>query len=174
MTIDSDLVTRYETEHVVDWFEALVIYHSEFSPAGDEASDTFYIHNAPLENGLTRIVDGAPHSFYAIPFEVTLPTRDGEGRGDLIINFSFPQTQISELLGQALDNPLEPVSVRYSAFLYTAIAPALYDPWLQFYMTEVSANESTVTAVCRISDMVNRRFPTGVYSGQHFPGLIRR
>lgn len=169
MTINQDLVDRYETEHVVDWFEALVIHHSQFSDP-----TTFYIHNAPLEGNLTRVVDGLLHTFTPVAFEVALPTRDGEGRGDLTINFSFPQSQISELLGQALANPLEAVSVRYSAFLYTAIAPALYDPWMQFYMTEVSANEGSVTATCRISDMINRRFPTGVYRGVNFPGLVRR
>ena len=174
MAISQDLIDRYETETTVDWFEALSIYHSEFSPSTDPEADTYYIHNGVTENSITGVVDGQLKSFFAAPFQVALPTRDGEGRGDLTINFSFPQTLISEQLEKALANPLEPIIVRYSAFLYADRSVALYDPWLKFYMTEISTNENTVTATCRISDLVNKSFPTGVYRGVNFPGLVRR
>ncbi len=169
MAINNELVQRYERETAVDWFEALDFSHSQFANAGH-----YYAHNGATENSLSCLVDGVWESFFAAPFEVSLPTRDGEGRGDITVTFSFPQTLISEQLELALANPLEAVSMKYTCFLYSTRLVPLYDPWLQFYVTEVASNESTVAITGQISDLVNRRFPTGVYSGQHFPGLIRR
>jgi len=174
VAINNELVQRYERETAVDWFEALDFSHSQFANAGH-----YYVHNGVTENAISCNVGGfTPNeqyeSFFAAPFEVSLPTRDGEGRGDIKVTFSFPQTLISEQLETALANPLEAVSMKYTCFLYSTRLVPLYDPWLQFYVTEVASNESTVAITGQISDLVNRRFPTGVYSGQHFPGLIRR
>jgi len=169
MAINNELVERYSRETAVDWFEALDFYHSEFLGDGH-----YYVHNGLTENSLFCTVGAQLESFFAAPFQVALPTRDGEGRGDIQINFSFPQTLISEQLELALNNPLEAVSLKYTCFLYTDRQTPLYDPWIQFYVTEVSSNESTVSITGQISDLVNRRFPNGVYRGVNFPGLIRR
>lgn len=173
MAINEELVQRYEREIIFDWFEALDISHSDFTGDGH-----YYIHNGFTENSI--ICNVGPYDpvqneyFFAAPFQVSLPTRDGEGRGDITVNFSFPQTVISEQLELALTNPLEPVSLRYTCFLYSTRRVPLYDPWLQFYATEVSTNENTVSVTGQISDLVNRHFPDGVYTGRNFPGLNRR
>ena len=174
MALHEAIIDRYETEVAVDWYEVLAIHHSEFSPSLEPTADTYYIHNGINVSSESLPIDGGNQTFHPAPFEVSLPTRDGEGKGDLIITFSFPQTLISEELEKALANPLEAIEVRYNLFIYKIPSIAMYDPWMQFYMTEVSTNENSVTATCRMSDLVNRTFPHGVYRGMNFPGLIRR
>lgn len=174
MALHNAIVERYENEVAVDWYEVLAIRHSEFSPSQEPTADTYYIHNGITTDPVILTTDTGDRTFYATPFQVALPTRDGEGKGDLIITFSFPQSLISEELEKALANPLEAISVSYNVYIYKYPYGGMYDPWLQFFMTEVSTNENSVTASCRMSDLVNRGFPHGVYRGFNFPGLIRR
>lgn len=169
MTISQDLVDRYTDQVDVDWFEALIISHSQFQGSG-----VYYCHNAATLDSISCNTPDGYQNFLAVPFELSLPERDTEGRGDLLVSFSFPQTLIVEYLADALTNPLEPIVLQYTCYLFSDTAVMLYDPPLQFSLTDIAVTEEAISATCRNSDMINKRFPEGIYQGSAFPGLIRR
>ena len=166
MTISQELIDRYTQEVDVDWWEALAISHPTFA-------GTFYIHNAPTESSLFGTLDGGTQTFISVPFEISLPERNSEGRSDVRIVIGAAGNALNEVLDGALTQPEFPIVVQYTAFLFTDQNP-LYDPPLRFNMTEVTDTDTGITAVASPGDSINRPFPNGRYRVSSFPGLNRR
>ena len=166
MSISPALEYRYTYEVDVDWFEVLAISHASWLK-------TYYIHNAPEQAQLSGFMDGAVRLFDPIQFQLSLPTRDSGGRSDMTIVIGVIGNRISELIDIALTQPDERILLRYSAYLYTDTSP-LYDPPIEFSITDIDSDEETISCIARLGDTINAPFPRGKYSIRSFPGLARR
>ena len=166
MSISAELEYRYTYEVDVDWFEVLAISHPAWL-------QVYYIHNAPEQKQLSGFMDGGVRTFDPIQFKLSLPTRDSGGRSDMTIVIGVIGNSIAELLDIALTQPDERIRLRYTSYLYTDTAP-LYDPPIEFNITDIDSDEEALSCVARLGDTINRPFPNGRYTVRSFPGLARR
>lgn len=162
MTISAELKERYRTEVDVDWRAAFVLQHPS-------APTTFLIdHSEPYEG----LFNGFMETFQPVPTKIVLPTKDDSGRQDLGIAFCGIGREAKAFLDAAVSNPLVPITVSFSIFILGSTA-AQIDPWVEFFLTDISITTSVVTATASRADIINRQFPTEVYRLDTYPGLRR-
>jgi len=65
------------------------------------------------------------------------------------------------------------VEVTYRPYLSTDLTAPQMDPPLTLTLTQISADNYTVTARARMGDFANRKFPSEEYTATRFPGLVR-
>lgn len=164
MTIGADLVSRYSSEVDVDWWEALILSHSRFS-------QTYYITGGV--DASQGIVDGVTRDFQPIPFDVSLPQRDAQGRGDLQVQIGAVGQELNAELEAAIAVPTEPILARYTVYIEGDLTPQ-YDPMLALQMTDITLTETQVVGVAQPTDTINAPFPRIIYRIDSFPGLDRR
>lgn len=163
MPISAELQQRYSTEVNIDWAEALIISHPTFS--------TLYM--STWHENITGNVDGAARTFLPVPFEITLPTRDGEGQQDMKLVTCNIGYELSKVMDLALTNPTEYIRCRYTVFIVGNPAPQ-FDPMLDLTLTDIVATELSVSATATRSNIFDLRFPRQNYTPARFPGLVRR
>lgn len=166
MSISLELRDRYSSEVDVDWWEGLVLTHSQFTRG-------YYLNNGPRRVSLPGKVDGIAHDFEPFPFEVVLPQRDSAGRSDMRVMIGAVGTQINKEMNLAIKNPTERISARYTVYLYGSSAPQ-YDPPISFSLTDVTVTNTQIECLARTVDTLNAAFPRNIYRTIDFPGLLRR
>lgn len=91
-----------------------------------------------------------------------------------------PQCEISiDNVSRALTSALED-AVGYSADLkvifrqYSSadVSEPIYGP-VEFVISNVRVNSTTITGSARVSNLADKKFPTRVYTRSKFPGLVR-
>ncbi len=109
--------------------------------------------------------------FIALGFDFTLPAvRDNESPR-LILSIDAVGREIVEHLEQAMEDP-QPVEVTYRPYLSDDLAQPEMNPPLTLQLTQVTVDALQVTGTCVYTDLVNRRFPSAVYSQALFPALF--
>jgi len=163
MAIGADLQARYATECDVDWVDCLAITHPAIAP--------LYLCNSPdaiqgdLGDGLV--------TFTPVPFQISLPARDNNGRQDMSLVLSNVGSVGQAVLEQAVTQPAEPIQVSFTVFIRGDTSPQI-DPPLTLSMTDIVVTTTTITATITRSDILNLPFPRQVYRPDWFPGLDRR
>lgn len=165
MPISTTLQSRYRSEVDVDWWEALIISHSLFG--------TYYLANAQDGKMRRGVVDGKTQTFIAVPFEVILPSRDGEGGQDMSLAICNVGAEMMGALEKAIEDPTEAIRCRYTVYIEGNTTPQR-DPPFELSLTDISANEQQVNATATNARIWNIPFPSVVYRGEQWPGLIRR
>jgi len=163
VTISAELQTRYSTEVDVDWWEAIIISHSRMA--------TRYLANT--KEAKSGTIDGAVRSFAAVPFRAVLPKRDGGGDQAMSLQICAVGGEVLSQLDLAIEDPTEPIRVRYTVYIDGDTAPQ-YDPPLEMAMTDVVCTEQAITATVSRADLINRPVPRVLYRPGAFPGLDRR
>jgi hypothetical protein len=154
---------RYTTEVDVDWWDALIISHS--------TGGTHYLTND--HNAQKGTFDGATQTFLPIPFEVILPTMDGEGQQDMQIRVCNVGEEMYNALQRIKQRPEELVRCRFTQFLHGNLAPQ-YDPPWDLTLSDISLDRAVMTGTATRVDIFNQRFPRGLYRPDMFPALVRR
>jgi hypothetical protein len=165
VTISAELQQRYSSEVDFDWFEALILSHS--------TAGALYL--AKAEDGENRIgtIDGVDQTFLAIPFEVVLPRKDGEGQQDMTVRIGNVGEEMTHALDAAVALPHEPIRCRYTVFIEGNKTPQINPP-LELSLTDISLTQELMTATATRYNVFNRPFPSVVYRNTEFPGLKRR
>lgn len=120
-----------------------------------------------------QLEDGTPQTFAYVPFLVTMPRSDGQGRQDLNVTIGNIGRVIMEELELAVEQPYAPLECVYRVYLNIPDSQPQNDPVLSLTIVTIAANVSTITATAGRADILNRPFPTDVYRIDTFPGLDR-
>jgi len=162
MSISAELVARYSTEVDQDWWEGLVLSHS--------LAGALYLCNA--EAPQIGEVDGIAHTFQAVPFRLTLPARSADGRQDLRVELCAIGGEAQAHVNTALGDPTEGILLRYGQWL-RGDPTQQWVPLLPLTLTEVVITDTAAAAQASSADLLNRPFPSVLYTRDLFPGLDR-
>jgi hypothetical protein len=165
MVVSRQLARVYASAPVDDdYIETMELAHPLFS-------QTHYIVSQPDPVAAT-LEDGSAATFLPLPFSVQLPQQDGSGQQDLQIVIDNVDQVIIDELERAAGDPTTKVSATYRVFTRSDLtAPAFVLPALA--MAQVIATESQVTGTASRTDVLNRPFPSILYTIALYPGLDR-
>lgn len=164
MTLSAELEQRYTSEVDVDWWEALILSHSQFP-------QTYYLTN--YHSAQQGTIDGALRTFQPVPFQIVLPSRDDGGRGDMGVAIGAIGNAITEAVDAAIEVPTERILAQYTVFILGNTEPQRTPP-IELSLTGIVITESQITASATPSDTLNAPFPRVLYRPDTFPGLARR
>lgn len=116
-----------------------------------------------LENGTSVL-------FEAAGFRMTLPAVTEDGLQELRIAIDNVDRRISDFLDQA-KNSTETVKVKYRPYLSTDLETPQMNPPLELNLTDVSVTVFEVTARATFADIINKKFPSDIYTRARFPSL---
>ena len=163
MSLSPALAARYSSEVDQDWWSGLVLSHSR--------AGTLYLCNA--EATQQGAVDGVVRTFQPIPFQFTLPSRSAEGRQDLRVQVCAIGGEAQAHVDAAMADPTEGILLRYGEWLRGDLTQQ-WVPLLSLTLTDVLISEAVVQAQATAADLLNRPFPSALYTTARFPGLDRR
>ena len=163
VTITAELQERYKSEVDVDWVDTIVIKHPKIT--------TIYACN--YIEAITGNFDGASVQFLPIPFKVSLPNKEANGRQDFSIVISNVFNQGKAVLDAAIEDPKTPITLYYTVYILGNAEPQ-YDPPIELSLTDITLNESALTGTGTRSDIINLSFPRQIYRPESWPGLVRR
>jgi hypothetical protein len=131
--------------------------------------DPIYIVRAPKgisakdENGVLR-------SFQPAGFQFSLPPENEEGFRSLTISVDNINRVASRFVEAAMAEEV-PVEVVYRPYLSDNLEEPQMNPPLVLYLKDIQITSYQVTGRATFIDLVNRKFPTELYTRARFPGL---
>jgi hypothetical protein len=147
------------------YIETLSFSHSLFP-------NTYYLTN-DNQPWMFTLEDGQWKDFLVMPFQIVLPTLDGDGNQDLNLTLANIGRDLVDPLEAAIAKPAEPVRCVYRVFLNQHLTRPQNDPVLQLSVTGVQVTKEAVSATATRTDVLNRAFPYNFYRTDLFPGLRR-
>lgn len=166
MALTNDLVEIYSSNPIGSRvYDTLELTHSLFSApfriVKDDETHGFY-----LVTGGTAVYDFVPHGF-----DIVLPDI-GSNQQDIKIvldNVSRIPIQELERASEAID---EPIIATYRAYIDNSFDPQ--NTPIRLVLTNITADNYTVTAVATRPDLFKRKFPTGqsAFFDDRFKGLL--
>lgn len=144
--------------------ETLELRHPAFSQA-------FYFASR-REAVKAKLEDGTEVTFQPFPFAVRLPPSDAQGAQLLDISLGNVGQQLVDELEAAGRQPKERIEVVYRVYLLTDLGEPQNLP-VRLSIDAITMTDTVLSAQAGRSDVLNRPFPTTVYTPQLFPGLVR-
>lgn len=114
--------------------------------------------------------DGEPHLFEASGFEFSLPPSNEEGFQSLNIAIDNIGQRASDFVKTAQASNT-PVMVLYRPYLSNDFTTSQMVPPLTLFVKQVSINQIQVTGKATFMDIVNKKFPSELYTREDFPTL---
>ena len=141
----------------------LEIYH----PDGNGGVPYYLVRD--LVDHPFKIEGGVPKTFEACSFRFTLPKSGDNGAQTLQLAIDNTDRRIGDFFDQVKDSNVA-VSVIYRPYLASDPDTPQWSPPLTLSLRDVViANEVTGNATC--IDVVNKKFPSELYTRARFPGL---
>lgn len=114
--------------------------------------------------------NGASRTFRPCGFQITLPPQNEEGFRSLNVAVDNVGREISDFVSAAMSENV-PVEVVYRPYLSDDLTRPQMDPPLVLFLKELQITASQVTARATFMDLVNRKFPSDLYTRARFPSL---
>lgn len=115
------------------------------------------------ENGIERIFEPAG-------FQLTLPPSNEEGFQSLTITIDNIDRRVSDFIELAKSEKV-PVEVVYRPYLSDDLSTPQMIPPLVLFLKDIQITSHQVSARATFMDVVNKKFPTELYSRLRFPAL---
>lgn len=147
------------------YIETLSFHHSRFS-------QDWYFTNDNRE-WTFRLETAVPVVFQPIGFTITMPTNDKRGNQDLTIGMSNIGRQMMNEIHAANQKPSEAIRCVLRIYLDIQNSDPQNTPVLDMSITDIDANLEVISATARRADILNRPFPSQIYTLEMFPGLNR-
>lgn len=163
MTLSPELIKVYASGGVNEtWVECLTITHPQFT-APWNITNSPYMFIATTETG-------ASITFSPYPFQASLAGTGESGNQDVeIVISNVEKTPIDEI-ERAAEDPTQQIQMVYRIWLESKLdSPGYVVDGLS--ISEVNITETEIVARASASDMLNRSFPTVLYTPAKFPGL---
>lgn len=128
-------------------------------------------HTCTLEAG-APVDAGQPVLFIGYGFDVTLPEVTDTANPEVVIAIDNVTQEIEDNIQAALQTT-DKVEMTYRPYLASDTSAPQMNPPLTLTLTEINADNYTVTARARMGDFANRKFPGEEYTPVRFPGLVR-
>lgn len=114
--------------------------------------------------------DGNWHDFLPVGFQFSLPPEDEEGFRSLNIAVDNIGRSVSDFVNLAKSERI-PVEVIYRPYLSDDLEHPQMIPPLILYLKDIQITTDQVTGRATFMDIVNRKFPTELYTRARFPAL---
>lgn len=115
------------------------------------------------ENGIQKV-------FEASGFQFSLPPASSEGFRNLNISIDNIDRQVSDFLSTARSTKV-PVKAIFRPFLSDDLSAPQMNPPIVLFIKDVSVNPLQVDGSATFMDIVNKKFPSILYTRERFPGL---
>jgi Domain of unknown function (DUF1833) len=111
-----------------------------------------------------------PTVFEAGAFKLSLPAAGKDGIQELNIALDNVDRRVGEFCRMAanFDNP---VTITYRPYLSTDLTEPQMDPPLLLFLKEVTITEFQISGRATFADIVNKKFPSQLYTRSRFPSL---
>jgi len=137
-----------------------------------EFSDDHYLINRPFAMDLTH-EDLSVKTYLPCYFQIVLPKIDGKGQQDLQLSIQNVDRMIVDELELAMNDTSERITVELRYFLEDAPDAGPQNVPMKLSISQVNADNVTVTGVAGRPDTLNRVFPAEIYRTDLWPGLNR-
>lgn len=163
MTLSADLIRVYASGGVQEmWVECLSISHPLFS-------STWNITNSPYMF-IATTEEGNSITYEPYPFRASLAGTGESGNQDIEVVISNVERTPVDEIERACEDPTQQIQMVYRIWVEANLtAPGYVVDGLS--ISEVSITETEIVARASSSDMLNRAFPTVLYTPARFPGL---
>lgn len=128
-------------------------------------------HTCTLETG-APVDGGLPVLFVGYSFDVTLPEVTDTASPEVVITIDNVSMEIEDNIRAALQTT-DRVEVTYRPYLAGDTSAPQMNPPLTLTLSQISADNYSITARARMGDFANRKFPGEEYTSARFPGLVR-
>lgn len=149
-------------------------------PSGQVVYDTLEIRQDGVQDRIYMVrsrlpitaldEDGVEREFGPVGFQFTMPSANEDGFQSLNVGIDNVGRRISDFITTA-KSQVVPVAVIYRPYLSTDLSQPQMNPPLVLYLKDVQLNNFQVTGRAVFMDIVNRRFPSELYTRSSFPGL---
>ena len=103
-------------------------------------------------------------------FRIKLPSSGNDGFQNLQITVDNVDRRISDFCQIAATHK-EPIVILYRPYLSNDLTAPQLDPPLTLYLRDVTISEFNVTGKASFADIINRKFPSQLYTRTRFPSL---
>lgn len=114
--------------------------------------------------------NGNVRNFQPAGFQFSLPPKTEEGFQSLNVAIDNIDRRVTDFVQAALSAPV-PVEMIYRPFLSTDLSHPQMNPPITLYLTDVQIVNGTVTGRATFMDIVNKKFPSELYTRDRFPAL---
>jgi len=111
--------------------------------------------------------------FLSIPFRLKLPDRDAGGAQELEIVMSNISRTFVDELERSNTLPAENIACTMRVYRNLMDSEPEIDPPMRLYISSVMVEADAIVATASRYDVLNRSFPSRVFSQYEFPGLLR-
>lgn len=117
--------------------------------------------------------DSVLRTFEPVGFQFALPPSNEEGFRSLTISIDNVGRRVMNFVTTALEQtgPRTPVVMRYRPYLSDDLTAPQMDPPLELYLKDIQINTHSVSGRATFADVVNKKFPSELYTRERFPAL---
>lgn len=127
----------------------------------------------PGHDDLTVTLEtGAVATFKACPFRTAPPARDDSGRISRGLQIDASDGSLMRALLPAAQS-LDPITATLRVYLSDDLSAPQFDPPEVLSLTNISIDKKQISAQAENEDIINKRFPTALYTTENTPGLKR-
>jgi predicted ATPase len=145
----------------------VVLHTLEISQEGVQPA--FYIVKA-RRNWVARDESGVERTFIPVNFDFSLPAATEEGFQSLTLTVDNINRIASDFAETAKDTEV-PVLVTYRPYLSDDSSQPQMIPPLVMFFDDVQITEMEVSGRATFMDIVNKKFPSEIYTRERFPSL---
>ena len=150
-------------------YHTLEIYHPSFTQPIRVVRD-FVDLQATLESTAPRDASQSV-TFIGFGFDIVPPEVSATGVPQCQITIDNVSRDIVANLELAIASN-QPITVIYRLFLSSDLSAPQNNPPMTLTIISMSADVFKVTATATFGDLVNKRFPSQMYTTDRFPGLV--
>lgn len=144
-------------------YETLEIRHSSLP------GDTIYLVKDIVSLTAT-LEDASEVTFEPAPFAMKLPSAAENGKQDLNIKIDNVDRRVSDFVIAAAEYE-DPIYILYRPYLSTDLTTPQLNPPLTLILKEISMDILSVSARASFFDLINKNFPSILYTRSSFPSI---
>lgn len=114
--------------------------------------------------------NGDERTFQPCGFNFTLPPANEEGFQSLNVSIDNISREASDFIKTALTEEV-PVEIIYRPYLSDDTSGPQMDPPLVLFLKDIQITDLQVTGRATFMDIVNKKFPSDIYTREVFPSL---
>lgn len=146
---------------------SVILHTLEIQQVG--VQDSIYLVQS--RRGITAYTDeSTAHYFEPVGFQFALPPSNEEGFQSLTVSIDNINRVVSDFVEVARQSST-PVKILYRPYLSTDLTTPQMDPPLTLFLKEVQIDAHQVTGRATFMDIVNKKFPSDLYTRLRFPTL---
>lgn len=122
------------------------------------------------ENLTFTLEDASSYEFEGAAFRMALPAAGDNGVQDLMLAIDNTDQRLTDFVN-TVKASIAPVTCTYRPYRSDDLTTPQMDPPLVLYLHDINLNSFEVSARASFADIINRKFPSVLYTRSRFPSL---